>query len=137
MPIGISNECAEGIEPAKPSRIVIGQTASLSEKRRGTGPGIRGVAVNGRKTQDATPSAYSHTVKALALEKPMRRRFDHGGACGRDSSGLHNVERHSLQDEQIAPTPRHGVGRTSARGKLDEHMPSVNQHTKFWPLASR
>ena len=29
MPIGIANECAERIEPPKPSRIFIGQTASL------------------------------------------------------------------------------------------------------------
>jgi hypothetical protein len=31
VPIGISDECAKRIEPAKPSRIVIGQTAGGSE----------------------------------------------------------------------------------------------------------
>ena len=137
MPIGISDECAKRIEPAKPSRIFIGQTASLSERRRGTGPRVCGVVVNSRKTQDATPSAYSHTVKTLALEKPMRRRFDNVGACGRNPSRTNNVKRNSLQDEQITPTPRNDVGRTSARSKLDQHVPSVNEHTELRPLASR
>jgi hypothetical protein len=75
--------------------------------------------VNTRKTQNATPSAYSHAVKTLALEKPLRRRFDHVGSCGRNPSRTNNVKRNSLQDEQITPTPRNDVGRTSARSKLD------------------
>jgi hypothetical protein len=137
MPIGIADECAERIEPAKPSRIVIGQTASLSQRHRGTGPGVCGIGVNSCKTQDSTPAAYSHAVKTLALEKPMRRRFDDGGACGRNPSRTDNVERDSLQDEQIAPPPRNDVGRTSARRVLDQHVPPVNEHSKLRPLAAR
>ena len=41
-------------------------------------------------------------------------------------SRTNNVERNSLQDEQITPAPRNDVGRTSARSELDEHVPSVN-----------
>ena len=98
---------------------------------------VCGIVVNSRKTQDRTPSAYSHTIKTLALKKPMRRRFDNVGACGRESSRTYDVKRNSFQDKQITPTTRNDVGRTSAPSEFDQHVPSVNEHTELRPLASR
>lgn len=66
--------------------------------------------MNSRKAQDSTPSAYSHTVKTLTLEKPVRDRFDNVRVCGRNAPGRDNIKRSSLQDEQITPAPGDDVG---------------------------
>ncbi len=93
--------------------------------------------MNRRETQHGTPSSHARTVETLALEKPMRRRFDHASACGRHPSRSDDVERNALQDDQITPPPRNHVGRTSPRSELDQPVPSVNQHPELRPLAAR
>jgi hypothetical protein len=38
MPIGVSDQCAEGIKPSKSSRVFIGQAPGIAECRSGAGP---------------------------------------------------------------------------------------------------
>ena len=87
--------------------------------------------MNRGKTQNGDAPAYTYTIKPLALQEPVRRRFDDVRPRSREPARSHYFKCEAFQDDQITPPPRDQVARSSLRSKLDKHGPPVNLYPNF------
>jgi hypothetical protein len=74
--------------------------------------------MNGRKTQNSDASACTDAIKALALQEPVRSRFDYARTRGGDPTRLHDFECEAFQDDEITPPPRNYLSLPPARALL-------------------